>query len=175
MIKEPLLFTAPQFTPDQLQEERQGLSEEERAACDADVEGTAVPLRSPLGDAVTEQMRAQLNEIPESEKLDYLRALELCPRVVASESAHEAFLRATSAHPQEAALRLVAYWKHRCRIFQERAFEPLDRVLNDEEAAALRSQVFRIGTRDRFGRPLFFLNMKALPLTPNRGLIKVVC
>jgi hypothetical protein len=66
-----------------------------------------------------------LATIEDCEKEDYLRALEVAPKLVLLESDPTRFLRFTNFNAAAAARKLVLYWKRRREVFGDRAFLPL--------------------------------------------------
>jgi hypothetical protein len=71
------------------------------------------------------QLEEALATIEDYEKEDYLKALEVAPRLVLLESDPTRFLRFTNFNTAAAARRLVLYWKRRREVFGYRAFLPL--------------------------------------------------
>ena len=70
-------------------------------------------------------LHRELESMEACEKTDYLTAQSQVPHLVATESDPSRFLRYTNNNPQTAAQGLVRYWKGRCEIFRERAFQPM--------------------------------------------------
>jgi hypothetical protein len=71
------------------------------------------------------QLEEALATIEDYEKEDYLKALEVAPRLVFLESDPTRFLLFTNFNTAAAARKLVMYWKRRHGVFGDRAFLPL--------------------------------------------------
>jgi hypothetical protein len=95
-------FTAPQFTPEDVQREQESLSEADRAAIQEKLLGwTAVCRETPeLLKKGVQQLKDALSDIPIGQKEAYQRALERAPEVVQDETSPVAFLRAENYQPE---------------------------------------------------------------------------
>jgi hypothetical protein len=71
------------------------------------------------------QLEVALTMIEDYEKEDYVKALEVAPQLVLTESDPARFLRYTNFNVAAAARKLVMYWKRRREVFGDRAFLPL--------------------------------------------------
>jgi hypothetical protein len=71
------------------------------------------------------QLGVALSMIADYEKEDYVKALEVAPELVSTESDPMRFLRYTNFNVAAAAQSLVLYWKRRRELFGDRAFLPL--------------------------------------------------
>jgi hypothetical protein len=81
--------------------------------------------------------------IADYEKEDYVKAFEVAPELVLTESDPLRFLRFTNFNAAAAAQRLVLYWKRRREVFGDRAFLPLtltgDGALSDSDIDLIKS------------------------------------
>jgi hypothetical protein len=128
--------TCPQYQPKDLDKERNEiLSPEEREEADNDLHGTGAVLRETpdLVQASLEEFHDALASIPSHEKHSYLMAVEATSKeFVASESPPPlAFLRCEQFDAPKAAMRFVAYWSTRHKIFgDDRAFRCMSKGSN---------------------------------------------
>jgi hypothetical protein len=139
-------LTAPRLTPEDLLRERQGLSDEERTCIDQDAYGIrAIPWYRYTPAELAEYVKqvqdyclhgdsndnnlsvlgtATVKE--NNERASYLRAMQLCPDLVATETDPLRFLRCERFDVRKASSRLLRYWTMREKIFGERAFRRMD-------------------------------------------------
>lgn len=126
-------FTAPQFSMEDEQLERESISEQEREALRLDLYGYAA-LQRETPDFLQERLAAlqdylqQNDDIPDSKKMVYEQALQECPDVVREESNPLFFLRAENYDAEAAAAGLVQYWIVRKAIWGNAAFQPLEQL-----------------------------------------------
>jgi hypothetical protein len=95
--------TAPRVTDEQEAAERLGLSHEERQKVIKDLFGgdpNSLPAEEQRLPELVARMARAVELIDDSEKSDYLRALKLCPALVASESDAVRFLRSEEYDPE---------------------------------------------------------------------------
>lgn len=130
-------FTAPTISEADEQSEREALTAAERDELQNDLFGTC-ELLDETDEAIqsgTLLMREALESIPETEKEDYMHAMETVPELVQHETPAIAFWRAAKWDPWAAASRLNSYWLARRKAFGPRkAFLPmrLDGAMVDE-------------------------------------------
>lgn len=95
-------YTAPQFSEDDLRDERAALSSAERFRVDGDRNGTFAILReTPEMIANAESAFAEaLARIDDTKKAAYLEAVERCPAVVGTETDALRFLRCDDFDPE---------------------------------------------------------------------------
>jgi hypothetical protein len=102
------------------------------------------------------QMQEALRVVPLYEKEDYLKALEVSPQLVMTESDPLRFLRHQNFNAQTAAQGLARYWKRRREIFGERTFLPMtitgDGALSAEDIEFINSGVVAFLPSDVNGR-----------------------
>jgi hypothetical protein len=93
--------TSPRITEADERKERESMKPEEFAEIEEDVRGTGSVIKET--DEMKVQAVLQLEEaidmIPDNERIDYLRALELCPELVRTESESILFLRCENYNP----------------------------------------------------------------------------
>jgi hypothetical protein len=93
--------TSPRITEDDDRRERESLTPEEIDEIEQDIHGTGFDVVET--DKIRLQAVVQLDEaigtIPGPDKVDYLRALELCPELVRTESESIRFLRSENYNP----------------------------------------------------------------------------
>jgi hypothetical protein len=93
--------TSPRITEDDERRERESLTPEEIEEIEQDIHGTGFGVVET--DEMMLQAAIQLDEavgmIPGTDKVDYLRALELCPELVRTESGSIRFLRSENYNP----------------------------------------------------------------------------
>jgi hypothetical protein len=95
-------YTAPQFTEDDMRQEEESLSQEERLEIENDVTGKQAIRRETaqtVSQGIAELQRA-LDAININDKQAYLEALENCPDVVRAESDPIRFLRCENYNSQ---------------------------------------------------------------------------
>jgi hypothetical protein len=89
------------------------------------------------------QLGVAMAMIADYEKEDYVKALEVAPQLVLTESDPIRFLRFTNFNVAAAAQMLVLYWKRRREVFGDRAFLPLtltgDGALSNEDIEFIKS------------------------------------
>jgi hypothetical protein len=175
-----LSLTAPKFTTQEVQEERAQLSEDEQYNIFLDHKGwAAIPRRAgpQLKQHCYQLLQEGIDMIPDTEKTAYLRALQLCPDLVQSESHPDRFLLHANYDVWAAGRRLVKYWELRHRIFGNRAFFPMDLsgqgCLTPEEIELMRLGSVQILPKDNMGRILSYGNKSLLDDTPSAGLVSV--
>lgn len=90
-----ICYTAPTITEQQALEERQAVDDKERAVYEAQVLGTAaIRFETPVDvERGLVELEQALLELDEAEKASYQLALQLCPDLVATETAPLIFLR----------------------------------------------------------------------------------
>jgi hypothetical protein len=97
-----------------------------------------------------------LATIEDYQKEDYLKALEVAPRLVLLESDPKRFLRFANFNTAAAAWSLVLYWKRRREVFGDRAFLPLTLTgkgaLSNEDIELIRTGQFVFLPNDADGR-----------------------
>jgi hypothetical protein len=102
------------------------------------------------------QMQEALRVVPLYEKVDYLKALEVSPQLVMTESDPLRFLRHQNFNAQTAAQGLARYWKRRRELFGERTFLPMtitgDGALSVEDIESINSGVVAFLPSDVNGR-----------------------
>jgi hypothetical protein len=94
-------ITSPRITEDDERKERESLTPEEIDELEHDIHGTGFDI------VETDDMRLQavvqldeaISMIPDTDKVAYLRALELCPELVRMESEPIRFLRSENYNP----------------------------------------------------------------------------
>lgn len=123
-------ITCPNITDEEDKREKESLTREEREAIENDILGKLAPSYTETPamkrNAVME-LKSAVELIEEGEKEAYLRALEVCPTLLQTETDPIHFLRAENYDAWKAARRLVTYWSARAEIFgAEKAFVPLD-------------------------------------------------
>lgn len=105
-------------------------------------------------------LEVALSLIPEHEKSDYLKALEVAPDLIFRESDPIKFLRFAGFNPPAAALALIRYWKGRREAFGDDAFLPLtltgNGALNENVLDMIRSGVSITPICDKSGRSVLF-------------------
>ena len=93
--------TSPRISDDDERRERESLTPEEINEIEQDINGTGFDVVET--DGMMLQAVIQLDEaigvIPSADKVDYLRALELCPELVRIESESIRFLRSENYNP----------------------------------------------------------------------------
>jgi hypothetical protein len=95
-------YTAPQFTEDDMRQEEESLSQEERLEIENDVTGKQAITRE-TAQTVSEgiaDLRRALDAIHVNDKQAYLEALENCPGIVQVESDPIRFLRCENYNGQ---------------------------------------------------------------------------
>jgi hypothetical protein len=170
-------FTAPQFSVDQLQCENASLSKDATYTLTCEKHGYNPILRE------TPEMRqrglAQFEEALQgvSDKREYLRAVELAPELVRTESDPLRFLRCDNYDAWAAALRLTMYWKMRCKLFGDRAFLPMTQTgegaLTNQDVERLREGAMRLVDPDKMGRAVIYIRRAAVTRTTQDGPIMV--
>jgi hypothetical protein len=163
-------FTAPQFSLEQLECEKASLSKDETYSIAYEKHGFNPILRE------TSEMRqrglVQLEEALQciSDKREYLRAFELAPELVRTESDPLRFLRCENYDAWAAALRLTKYWKMRCKIFGDRAFLPMTQTgegaLTNQDVERLREGAMRLMDPDKMGRAVIYFRRAAMIRAP---------
>jgi hypothetical protein len=102
------------------------------------------------------QIGVALAMIPDYEKEDYVKALEVAPKLVLTESDPMRLLRFTNFNVPAAAQSLVLYWKRRRELFGDRAFLPLtltgDGALSDSDIDLLKTGQVAFLPNDADGR-----------------------
>jgi hypothetical protein len=104
--------TSPRTTEDDERRERESLTPEEVDEIEQDIQGTGFQF------VETDEMRLQaiiqldeaIGAIPDTDKVDYLRALELCPELVRTESESIRFLRSENYNPWVSIFPRTSYW-----------------------------------------------------------------
>jgi hypothetical protein len=99
-------YTAPQFTEDDMRQEEEKLSQEERLEIENDVTGNQA-IRRETAQTVSEgraELQRAVDTIEIKDKQAYLEALEHCPGVVRVESDPILFLRCENYNAQVGAL-----------------------------------------------------------------------
>jgi hypothetical protein len=107
-------YTAPQFTEDDMRQEEESLSQEERLEIQNDVTGKQAITRE-TAQTVSEgiaELRRALDAIHVNDKQAYLEALENCPSIVQVESDPIRFLRCENYNGQVGARGCV----HNCAL-----------------------------------------------------------
>jgi len=153
-----------------------------------DLYGQTIPVETPdLLSTKFQELENELDRIPESDKKDYLRALQKCPHLFSTNDNNDnkndsnnafklMFLRCEIFNADLAAKRIVKYWKTRVEIFgEDKAFLPL--VLGDGGPFALSNNgddedytSMKIGflrctdKRDDAGRPIIFGDPSRMPI-----------
>jgi hypothetical protein len=166
----PVSSSAPEFSAQEEQEERAGLSPEERKVIEAELHGTQV---FDFQDNETpEQVSMRLRELDEclrSQLLPtltsaYFEAVEMAPHLVDAETNPIMFLRTEHFDIKKAATRLAMHWKARKALFgADRAFLPM--TLNggalgssEEDVRQLELGYVIRTPDDQHGRPVIFLD-----------------
>ena len=109
-----------------------------------------------------------LEEIPQEEKLPYLRALEMAPDVMAKEPDRLKYLRCYSNDAAKTAQAIVAYWETRSRVFRDNCILPLTLAVGGESALnadcqkMLESDTVLQLPNDAEGRPIVFCDQTRL-------------
>lgn len=159
-------MTAPVITEEQMREERLSFTEEERRLLDDDIAGVVKKelLTTEVTPEAEELVMEALDQIPDDEKEEYLKALACVPHLVTEESPVAAFLRCEHFNSWNAARRLTSYWKTRVLIFGDKAFLPMtmDGALADD-LEVLRKHYIKILPKDEFGRATYYLDRVAIP------------
>jgi hypothetical protein len=161
-----LSYTSPQISLGQLEGEKASLSEDEGYTIACEKHGWNPILRE------TPEMRqrglAQFEEALQgvSDKREYLRAIELAPELVRTESDPLRFLRCENYDAWAAALRLTKYWKMRCKIFGDRAFLPMTQTgegaMTNQDVERLREGAMRLVDPDKMGRAVIYMRRAAI-------------
>ena len=133
-------YTAPRFTEEQEQKERESLTEEEENVVSSDVFGVDAVIEETEELVIHSlaQFEEELATLPDEDKQGYSQALEECPLIVEQESAPIRFLRAEDYDAKRAAVRLAKYWNTRVELFgPDSAFLPmtLDGAMADDAQA----------------------------------------
>jgi hypothetical protein len=101
--------------------------------------------------------------IPDYEKGDYVKALEIVPELVLTESDPMRFLRYTKFNVAAAAQSLVLYWKRRREVFGDRAFLPLtltgDSALSNDDIDCIKTGSVVILPNDAEGRAVMCFDL----------------
>lgn len=165
-------FTAPQFSLDDEQAERDNLPVEVEDALRQDLCGITAIRRETS--AWLQECRRTMHEflrheIPAERQVAYQEALHRAPELVADDSDPVVFLRAEDYDPEAAAWRMVNYWRIRKAIFGDRALSPLRELQDDQERLDQEDGVddvyveggYPVGTyislpEDCFGRAVLF-------------------
>jgi hypothetical protein len=109
--------TSPRITEDDERKERESMAPEEIAEIEQDIRGTGESVIKET-DEMKRQAAVQLEEaidmIPENEKIAYLRALELCPELVGTESKSIHFLRCENYNPWVS----IGYWLSMALVYR---------------------------------------------------------
>ena len=104
-------YTAPQFTEDDMRQEEESLSQEERLEIENDVTGNQA-IRRETAQMVSEgmaELQRALDAIDINDNQAYLEALEHCPGIVRAESDPIRFLRCENYNGQVGALLVMSY------------------------------------------------------------------
>ena len=148
---------------EEAQEELNQLSVEEHTVLELDMKGFApLPMKrkSDYEEACLEQMAVAVSRIPDHEKQEYLRAVDVCLDLVRIESVSLRFLIRTNFEVDAAARRLVLYWHYRSRLFGDRAYLPLtmsgDGALTADDVDMLRTGSVMLLPSDNTGRPIVY-------------------
>jgi len=164
-------LTAPRFTEEDERRElaNQSLAEQEEIERDVFGHESGFVKDTDLMKAEgTAKLEEAIEMIPAAEKQNYLRALELCPDLVQSESEPVRFLRATSPayKPWDAAKLLVKYWDLRREVFGEKAFLPIHSTghgaLSPEAIELLRAGIWVRLPNDSKGRAVVYFDRSKL-------------
>jgi len=129
-------FTAPQFSMQDEEKEKDDLSPEVKEALRQDLYGYSAIIRETsefLRDGREKMEEFLEHEIPAERKEEYTEALQQAPVIVADESDPVLFLRAEAYDPEAAAWRMVHYWRMRKSIFGAQAFAPLRELEKDQQ------------------------------------------
>eukprot|EP00522_Entomoneis_paludosa_P004498 CAMPEP_0172476040 /NCGR_PEP_ID=MMETSP1065-20121228/70175_1 /TAXON_ID=265537 /ORGANISM="Amphiprora paludosa, Strain CCMP125" /LENGTH=313 /DNA_ID=CAMNT_0013234255 /DNA_START=71 /DNA_END=1012 /DNA_ORIENTATION=+ len=127
-----LSFTAPTISEDEVQKERESLTESERDEIQGDVWGTAAI----VNESASFQSQAlhefdRVLELQNETSLHaYREAMSMAPDLVRQETSPLKFLRASGFDVENAVGRMLKYWEHRVELFgRDRAFLPLESEL----------------------------------------------
>ena len=175
-------LTAPEFSLEQTQAEREALPSDERQALDGALHGlTAIPLKE--RPTVIENGLRLLHEaidlLPSESKQDYCRALQVNPTLVQNELDYVAFLRCEQWDAWAAARRVATYWEYRVKVFgEERAFLPMELLSGEgalmaDEVEALLCGGFQVLPEDSVGRTLIYVHRQDFFVYPNAGRLVV--
>jgi hypothetical protein len=156
------MFTgsAPIVTKEDEIIERGALSDDEWQRIQEEVYGSEIimPETDTMLQEGTALIAQALQDIPDTDKLAYLEALERAPELVERESGPVAFLRCEKFNIWAAAQRLVKYWNVRKKVFgEERAFLPMTQtgaMLEDMEY--LKKGLWLKVADDAFGRTVVY-------------------
>ena len=125
-----LSHTAPRVELQELDDEIQGLDDDEREQLRRDLYGqdtliideTPELLRTSIA-----QLQEALEATDDDDKQAFLRAQQECPEYVNSETFLIPFLRCEQFNAELAAKRIVLYWEEKLNLFgEERAFGPIN-------------------------------------------------
>ena len=165
-------FSAPYVTEEEEKQERQDLTEQEKLELERDLYGYPDDVTELQESSEQIEMRAlemivqAIEELPISTKEEYLKAVELVPDLVETESNPLPFLRCENWNAWSAAQRLCEYWNMRVLIFgMERAYLPmtLEGAMRADRAA-MEIGLLQILPDDNNGRPILYWDrIRAIP------------
>mmetsp|Transcript_88760 Transcript_88760/g.247022 ORF Transcript_88760/g.247022 Transcript_88760/m.247022 type:complete len:336 (-) Transcript_88760:305-1312(-) len=173
-------YSAPAFTPEEEQDEKDNLSPEEFQLIEDELHGKQVfdfdAFETPdqVSSFLDEFDRYIRNKLPPELTETYFEAMEKVPHLVQQETDPLMFLRAEFFDVENAARRLAMHWKERKSLFgDDRAFLPMtmapDGALGCSEADMRELQlgfVCRVPD-DEYGRPVIFLDRANSTKDPN--------
>eukprot|EP00977_Amphora_coffeiformis_P020802 scaffold8527_cov187-Amphora_coffeaeformis.AAC.2 len=121
---------------------------------------------------LAQQVEAAIHSLPADSVSEYLQAIEVIPETVRTESRMADFLRAENYHPQNAAVRLVRYWKTRRWLYGERWLlhmaQSTTGTLNPYDIEILRSGYIKYVQTPVHG-PTYVIDVSLLP----RGVSRI--
>ena len=175
-------ITAPRFSEDDEQRERESVSPEEWAEIQRDLYGQdASSDIEEVDDSLESKLtvKAAIAALEESKRSANEGALAKCPELVDSESDPVRFLRCCDRDSMEAARLLAGYWETRARLFGENAFRPLKSTreegpMTDEAVELLESGLWTRLEDDAKNRSVLFYNPSKLPTNTMRYRLAIV-
>mmetsp|Transcript_58 Transcript_58/g.100 ORF Transcript_58/g.100 Transcript_58/m.100 type:complete len:217 (+) Transcript_58:114-764(+) len=161
-------ITAPRFTPEDEQRERDNLTESEKRELETRLYGDPVHgdgcdfFKKENGDvasisALIHEMNEALERIPLDQKESLTHAMDLCPDQI-TDSEKTRFLRRVDYNPKLAAKRYTRYWEKRLSIFgEDYCYLPftLDGAFQ-RDAETLKRGLFFVLGKDASGRGVYY-------------------
>lgn len=161
-------ITGPRITDEQDAAERDSLTAEELKALHDDIRGKSSLVYTETAEmkrSACEAVQQAIDLIGLNQKQAYLRALHVCPNLVATETEPIRFIRSVDYNPWEAAQKIVDYWECRRKIFMDRPFAPLairSGALSDDTVAFLDRKIWVRGADDANHRAIIYFDRSQL-------------
>mmetsp|Transcript_1052 Transcript_1052/g.1326 ORF Transcript_1052/g.1326 Transcript_1052/m.1326 type:complete len:299 (-) Transcript_1052:209-1105(-) len=160
----PFSYTAPAFSEQELKNESENLSEQEKREIHLDLYGQRKPFLE-TADFVTSKLEELEQQLLSIEDIGaFALAKERCPDYVNGNDFRLLFLRKTMFDVKSAAEHIVNYWNLKVEIFsEEKAFRPCSEAdLEDDDVEALRrSTISILPKNDKNGRAILFTIRKS--------------